>query len=165
MIEFWSELAFDFALPALLILIGYLAGTTIERRHFRRIIKTENELSDVLTFAIRRVPDDLSLSEPELVCGSAVISVDYFKMFAAGLRAIIGGRIGTYESLMERARREANVRMKDQARRLGGNIVLNVKFESTRIYAGTGNTTLAVEALAYGTAYKNSRSGDEIHKP
>lgn len=153
----------NFGFPVALIVVAYFTGSLIERRHFRRIIKKENELRDILAFAIRRVPKDLALSEPKLVCGSAVISVDYFKKFAAGLRGIIGGRIGTYESLYERARREAIVRMKDDARRHGGNIVLNVKLESARIYAGGGRATVSVEAMAYGTAYSKSDAGAEVH--
>ena len=153
----------NFGFPVALIVVAYFTGSLIERRHFRRIIKKENELRDILAFAIRRVPKDLTLSEPKLVCGSAVISVDYFKKFAAGLRGIIGGRIGTYESLYERARREAIVRMKDDARRHGGNIVLNVKLESARIYAGGGRATVSVEAMAYGTAYSKSDAGAEVH--
>ncbi len=146
-----------------MIVVAYFTGSLIERRHFRRIIKKENELRDILTFAVRRVPKDLALTEPKLVCGSAVISVDYFKKFAAGLRGIIGGRIGAYESLYERARREAIVRMKDDARRHGGNIVLNVKLESARIYAGGGRATVSIEAMAYGTAYSQSDAGAEVH--
>ncbi len=153
----------NLGIPAVLIVVAYFTGSLIERRHFRRIIKKENELRDILAFAIRRVPKDLALSEPKLVYGSAVISVDYFKKFAAGLRGIIGGRIGTYESLYERARREAIVRMKDDARRHGGNIVLNVKLESARIYAGGGRATVSVEAMAYGTAYSQSDAGAEVH--
>ncbi len=153
----------NFGFPVALIVVAYFTGSLIERRHFRRIIKKENELRDILAFAIRRVPKDLALSEPKLVCGSAVISVDYFKKFAAGLRGVIGGRIGTYESLYERARREAIVRMKDDARRHGGNIVLNVKLESARIYAGGGRATVSVEAMAYGTAYSKSDAGAEVH--
>lgn len=153
----------NFGFPVALIVVAYFTGSLIERRHFRRIIKKENELRDILAFAIRRVPKDLALSEPKLVCGSAVISVDYFKKFAAGLRGIIGGRIGTYELLYERARREAIVRMKDDARRHGGNIVLNVKLESARIYAGGGRATVSVEAMAYGTAYSKSDAGAEVH--
>lgn len=153
----------NFGIPAGLIIVAYFTGSFIERRHFRRIIIKEYELSDILAFAIRRVPSDLALSEPKLVCGCTVISVDYFKKFAAGLRGIIGGRIGTYESLFERARREAIVRMKDEARRQGGNIVLNVKLETARIYAGGGRATVSVEAIAYGTAYCKSDAGAEVH--
>ena len=162
-----DELSFEFVLnfgfPAVLIVVAYFTGSLIERRHFRRIIKKENELRDILAFAIRRAPKELALSEPRLVCGSAVISVDYFKKFAADLRGIIGGRIGAYESLFERARREAIVRMKDEARRHGGNIVLNVKLDTARIYAGGGRATVSVEAVAYGTAYSKSDAGAKVH--
>ena len=161
--ELSLELALNFGIPALLIVVAYITGSLIERRHFRRIIKREDELRDILTFAVRRAPKDLALSAPKLVCGSAVISVDYFKKFAASLRGIIGGRIGAYESLYERARREAIVRMKNDARRLGGNIVLNVKLESARIYAGGGRATVSIEAMAYGTAYSQSDAGAEVH--
>ena len=161
--EAWIEFALTYGIAVVLIVIAYFTGSWIERRHFRRIIKREDQLRDVLAFAIRRVPEDLSLSDPKLVCGSAVISVDYFKRFAAGLRGIVGGRVGTYESLYERARREAILRMKDEAKRQGGDVVLNVKLESARIYAGGRRSTVSVESLAYGTAYSKSDVGAEIH--
>jgi uncharacterized protein YbjQ (UPF0145 family) len=154
--------AIDFGIPALLIVFAFFTGTIVERRHFRRIIDRENELRGIPAFAIRRIPKDLALSHPKLVYGSAVISVDYFKKFAASLRAIIGGRLGTYESLFERARREAMLRMKDEARRQGGDIVLNVKFETVRIFSGGGGA-VSVEAMAYGTAYRKNHAGAEIH--
>ena len=147
------NLLINVGIPAVLIVAAFFIGSWIERRHFRRIRKREDELGDILAFAIRRAPHDLVLSTPHLVTGSAVISVDYFKQFAAGLRGIVGGRIGSYESLFERARREAIVRMKETARREGSNIVLNVKLDTTRIYAGAGGSTVSVEAVAYGTAY------------
>ena len=148
------SLLFNIGIPAVLIFAAFFTGSWIERRHFRRIRKREDELREILAFAIRRVPNDLSLSSPHLVTGSAVISVDYFKRFAAGLRGIIGGRIGSYESLFERARREAIIRMKQAALRDGSHIVLNLKLDTTRIYAGSGNATVSVEAVAYGTAYR-----------
>lgn len=147
-------LLFNIGVPALLIIAGFFVGSWIERRHFRRIRRREDELREILAFAIRRAPDDLNISAPHLVTGNAVISVDYFKRFAAGLRGIIGGRIGSYESLFERARREAIIRMKQTTQREGRHIVLNVKLDTTRIYAGSRRGTLSVEAMAYGTAYR-----------
>ena len=154
MAEQTVSLLFNIGIPAILIIAGFFVGSWIERRHFRRIIRREDELRDILAFAIRRAPADLALSAPHLVTGSAVISVDYFKRFAASLRGIVGGRIGSYESLFERARREAMIRMKQTARREGSHIVLNVKLDTTRIYAGGRNATVSVEAVAYGTAYR-----------
>ena len=43
------------------------------------------------------------------------------------------------------------------------NVILNVKLESARIYAGGRRATVSVEALAYGTAYTKSDVGGEVH--
>lgn len=157
------DLIINLGVPAVLIVFAFFVGSFIERRHFRHIVKREDELREITAFAVRRVPGDLALSAPQLVCGSAVISIDYFKKFGADLRGLIGGRIGTYETLLERVRREAIIRMKDEARRLGGTIVLNVKLDSTRIYAGGKGATVSVEAVAYGTAYRARDDAAEIH--
>jgi uncharacterized protein YbjQ (UPF0145 family) len=81
-----------------------------------------------------------------------VISVDYFKTVAAGLRGLFGGRIGAYESLLDRARREAILRMQEDARKLGAEAVFNLKFETSRIAQNAGQGLGSVEVLAYGTA-------------
>ncbi|MGB5561182.1 MAG: YbjQ family protein, partial [Sedimenticolaceae bacterium] len=95
-------------------------------------------------------------SEPQyhqaLVTGSTVISVDYFKRFLAALRSLFGGRIIAYESLLDRARRESLLRMKQQAAALGASMVFNVKYETASISKGRGNSIGSVEVLAYGTA-------------
>ena len=81
--------------------------------------------------------------------GSTVIASDYFKSFVAGLVNIFGGRVVPFESLLDRARREALLRMKEQARAAGAAYVFNVKYETARVTAGRG---AALEVLAYGTA-------------
>ena len=73
--------------------------------------------SPAVTF--RSVPSGWQVTESTLIAGSVVISVDYFKRFLAGLRAIFGGRIKSYESLLDRARREALMRIKQKGRRAG----------------------------------------------
>jgi uncharacterized protein YbjQ (UPF0145 family) len=87
-----------------------------------------------------------------LVRGSVVISVDYFKRFLARLRMIFGGRIHTYESLLDRARREAILRMQEQARELGASMIFNMRFETSSISKGRKDAVGTVEVLAYGTA-------------
>ena len=86
-----------------------------------------------------------------LVCGSVVISIDFFKKFVAGLRDLVGGRVSSYESLLERARREALLRMKTEARSIGAKSVWNVRLETSSITKG-GKGVAAVEVIAYGTA-------------
>ena len=84
--------------------------------------------------------------------GNVTISVDYFKRFLAALHAFFGGRVTSYETLLDRARREALIRMKLMAKEKQASLVLNVKYETVSIYKGTGKSIGSVEVLAYGTA-------------
>jgi uncharacterized protein YbjQ (UPF0145 family) len=60
----------------------------------------------------------------------------------------------SYETLLDRARREAVLRMKEEARRQGYRLIVNVKVESSNIAGGNRGGLPAVEAFAYGTALK-----------
>jgi uncharacterized protein YbjQ (UPF0145 family) len=84
--------------------------------------------------------------------GSTVISVDYFKRFIAALRNFFGGRVTSYESLLDRARRESLLRMKAEAAALNAESVFNVKYETASISKGAKNAIGSIEVLAYGTA-------------
>tara|TARA_B100001105_G_C22118560_1_gene326510 strand:+ start:295 stop:525 length:231 start_codon:yes stop_codon:yes gene_type:complete len=68
------------------------------------------------------------------------------------LRNIFGGRVGAYESLLDRARREAVLRMQDEACQLGAETIYNVKYETSRIGENAAKGLGSVEVLAYGTA-------------
>ena len=88
-----------------------------------------------------------------LVSGDAVIATDYFKGFAARLRSIVGGEIRSYVTLMERARREATLRLLQQARDVGATEVWNVRYETSNIRSGARrNPSVSVEVFAFGTA-------------
>lgn len=137
----------------LLLGIGYGFGRLLEGRHFRSIIEREQQLNALPAIAVKFPPAQLPAPRTRLVCGSVVISVDYFKRFLARLRNIVGGRVKSYESLLDRARREAILRMKEQARAQGATMVFNVKLETASISKGRRQKTIgSVEVLAYGTA-------------
>ena len=151
-----SPLFWQLAIPVLLIALGFLVGSSRERGHYRSILAREDTLRDLPIISIKRVPEDLPDLGPapvtQMVRGNAVISVDYFKRFLAGLRMLFGGRVTTYESLVDRARREALLRMRQQARDLGARMIVNVRMETSSISKGRGGTIGSVEVLAYGTA-------------
>lgn len=142
---------YDLIILFALLLLGYVFGRMAEKRHFRSIIKRESEYQNILTFAKRFPLHNEGDQRAELVGGNVVISVDYFKRFVATLRNLIGGRVTTYESLLERARREALLRMKAEARKKGLNTIVNVKLETASITKGNKNQVGAVEVYAYGT--------------
>lgn len=80
----------------------------------------------------------------KFVGGSCVIAADKFKMILGGLRSFFGGKVSSFESLTERARREALLRMRAQAP--DADMIINGRIQLCEIGQGQ------VEAIAYGTA-------------
>jgi uncharacterized protein YbjQ (UPF0145 family) len=142
----------DLIVLVTLLALGYVFGQLAEKRHYRSIRRREAELRALLVIPTRFPPMYVNPPRTTLVTGSVVISVDFFKVFVAGLRKLIGGRMTSYESLIVRARRVALLRMKEQARRQGATMIFNVKFEAVPLYKGQRQGIQSVEALAYGTA-------------
>lgn len=141
------------ATPA--ILFGtWATGRMIERRHFQDLLRLESGSTDVLALTLEELPAGWNVGAADLVMGNVVISQDYFKRFAAAVKGMFGGRIGVYEPLLERARREAIVRMKEDARSRGHDTIVNVRIETAPLArsAGDGKGTGGVEILAFGTA-------------
>jgi uncharacterized protein YbjQ (UPF0145 family) len=81
-----------------------------------------------------------------LVQGSTVRSKHAGKDILAGLKNFVGGELTAYTALLNESRTEAIERMVDEARALGANAVVNVRFSTSNIAAG------AAEVMAYGTA-------------
>lgn len=141
---------FEIAIAAVLIVLGFLFGSAAEKRHFKSIIAREQKLNALPVIASRFLPEQQHFHQ-QLVTGNVVVASDYFKTFSASLINIFGGRVTPFESLIDRARREAMLRMKQQAAELGASYVFNVKYNTSRIsQIGAG----AIEVMAYGTALK-----------
>lgn len=139
---------------AALMLCGLIFGSAAERRHYKSIYQRERQLRHVLVFPERLPPPQVPAPSSLLVVGSVVISADYFKRFVAILRMLVGGRLNTYESLLDRARREAILRMKEQAQ--GAQSVFNVKLQTAAIAGRSARAgTACLEVIAYGTALRS----------
>ena len=81
-----------------------------------------------------------------LVRGNAVRARHVGRDIVAALRNLVGGEIYEYTKLMAESREQAIDRMSDEARRLGANAVVGMRFTTSFISAG------AAELLAFGTA-------------
>ena len=134
-----------------LLATGYTVGRIAERRHYRSILAREKEMANVMVFT-NRFPPMTQRATQALVTGSVVISEDYFKRVVSGLQSLLGGRLRAYESLLDRARREAVLRMKQEARDKGARMIINVKFQTFSIPGRNPKSFGAVEVMAYGTA-------------
>lgn len=139
-------------IPIALVLLAFFTGSFVERRHYRSIEAREAATLAMPLLAVRSVELEHEVKQARLVMGSSVVSIDYFKRVLAGLRDILGGRVTPYESLVDRARREALLRLKAEAE--GADLILNVRIETSPIGASAndGGSVGSVEALAYGTA-------------
>jgi len=142
---------YDLYLFLALIVTGYVVGQILEKRHYRSIEERERAMVNLVTTCSKRPVGELpSIAKAELVQGSVVISVDYFKRIVASLRNFFGGNIRAYETLVDRARREAILRLKESCP--GAAQIINLRIETSSIYKGRANQVGSVEVLAYATA-------------
>jgi uncharacterized protein YbjQ (UPF0145 family) len=147
------------ALPLGVLAIAFLTGRRIERRHYASIRAREKALARLPAVTFRQIPDAWAVDDTGVVAGSIVISADSFERFLAGLRTLVGGRIASYESLLDRARREAILRCKEAARERGFQAIVNLRLETTRIPRASRNHSAAagVEVFALGTGLELRR--------
>jgi uncharacterized protein YbjQ (UPF0145 family) len=79
-----------------------------------------------------------------------VISIDYFKRIVMILRSFFGGNIHGYETLLDRAQREAVLRLKESCP--DATQLINLRIETSSIFKGQGKQVGSVEMMAYATA-------------
>mgnify|MGYP001589635718 CR=1 FL=1 len=132
---------------AVFFVVSYFIGSQNEKNHFANIMKREKSLI-LLPAVTLKAAEERPVVQTKLVMGNVVIAGDFFKQIVAQLASFFGVRISVAESLVDRARREAILRMKEQA--VGADAILNVRVESMKI--GEREQMSGLEAMAYGTA-------------
>ena len=144
----------DLIVFIVLMALGYGFGQLADRRHYRSILQREADSLQVPAMTLKTLPPQLHNCSVTLVSGNVVVSVDFFKRFLSSLRNLVGGRVKSYESLLDRARREAILRMKEQAIAQGAKVIANVRIETSSISKGkrSKQSVGSIEVLAYGTA-------------
>ena len=144
-----------------LVGVGYFVGGKRDKAHFEDLDSREQATAAMTITDLKSFPQAASDTSAKMYVGQVVIASDYFKSMIASLSTIIGGELSTYQTLVSRARREALLRVKEQAQSDGFNAVCNIRFETSNIASSSsgGKGIAAVEMLCTGTAYKveNSR--------
>jgi len=138
----------------LLIITGYLIGSHREKTHYNSIKNREKELKHIIVTNCKNILNNKRpVKEAFLVTGSVVIAQDYFKRIFANLKNIVGGEITTYESLLDRGRREAILRMKEESKNF--DMIINLRLETSTVgYSKGKQQSGCFEVIAYGTAIK-----------
>lgn len=139
----------------ILVCLGLFVGRHMEKSHFRDLARREAATAGMLITEIRSFPGGSAVSpDPAIVVAEVTIATDYLKSFLAKLRNIFGGEVGSYRTLMERARREAILRVVEKAREAGYDAVCNVRLQTADIGGSTTRRKVAMcSILASGTAY------------
>ena len=150
--SFWDIWGYGGLQGLLIGAIGWSIASWLERRHLKKLLLREVELSNVLLTTAKKAEDDKA-QDAVLLTGSTVIAYDFFRTLFISIRRIIGGNIKPYERLVARGRRAALVRLKQEARIRGIEKVINVRFGASAL---TGKPVKGVEIIAYGTGLKPS---------
>lgn len=95
---------------------------------------------------IETVPGKNIVEHFGLVSGITIRAKHVGRDIMASLKNLVGGELKGYTQLLQESRQQALDRMVDQARQLGANAIINVRFSTSSVAQG------AAELYAYGTA-------------
>jgi uncharacterized protein YbjQ (UPF0145 family) len=128
-----------------LVLLGGV-GQAREAAHRRDLDQREARLAQLPVTDTVSIPG-LDPLHAEMVMGNAVIGTDSLKQWLSSWRMLFGGEMRSYTTVMDRARREAYLRMLEDAYDKGARGVVNVRFETSQVAL----ILVAPEMLCYGT--------------
>jgi len=97
---------------------------------------------------VGNVPGKKIVEHFGIVQGSTVRAKHLGRDMMAGLKNLVGGELKGYTELLQESRQEAMDRMSEQARLMGANAVINIRFATSSVAQG------AAELFAYGTAVR-----------
>lgn len=97
--------------------------------------------------SINYIPDK-KIEALGMVKGTIVQTKNVGRDFMAGIKTLVGGEIVGYTEMLNEARQIAIKRMVDEAKELGADAVIDIKYGSSTVMTG------AAEVIAYGTAVK-----------
>lgn len=133
-----------------LFFLAWIFGNRAQNRHLESLREREAASRTFAVHSSKRPLDPAPAQRVALVGGQCVIGIDRFRQIIASLALIFGGRVWVFESAIDRARREAILRMKEQAK--GADEICCLRVETSIIGSNPRGRAATVEAYAYGTA-------------
>ena len=143
-----DNLIFQLIIFLILFSIGWAFGRHIERKHLNELVEKEQQFAHIRIDTNRFATSD---QLGHFISSNVVISHDYFKYVLATVQNFFGGRLTSYESVVDRARREAIVRLKLEAEKHGATHIACMRLATTEMGMQGG----MVEVFAYGTAIQS----------
>ncbi len=143
-------------IPALGLLGAFLAGNWIASRHDDDLTQRARAVADIRMTDMKLLIDPVNGPQPpSLMVSEVTLGIDHFRGFLGNLKNIFGGEVRSYQTTLERARREVIMRLLEQAHAQGFNAVANLRINFVDI---SGNATKArkassVSIIASATAH------------
>lgn len=102
----------------------------------------------MITTTTEAIPGHSITAHLGVVCGNTVRAKHVGRDIMAVLKTLIGGEVGGYTEMLQESRSQATDRMVAQAKAMGADAIVNVRFATSQVAQGMS------EMLAYGTAVK-----------
>ena len=109
---------------------------------------TTSNGGEMIITNIETVPGKTLAEHFGLVSGSTIRAKHIGRDFMASLKNLVGGELKGYTQLLQESRQQAIDRMVEEARLMGANAIVNVRFSPSSVAQG------AAELYAYGTAVR-----------
>ncbi len=143
----------ELAITLLVLGVAYLGNTYLDIRHVQDLRRREQIYGDVAVITLPVTPS-VSVQTIGLVSGCIVVGLGYITRIKISVRNVLGGRVTSLELLMERARHEAILRMKAQAKAQHCDSIGNVRVVHTPLLRQDTSVS-GVEIMAYGTGLRH----------
>jgi len=143
----------DFIIFITCLVICYITGSIREKNHYKSIKAREVAMyrHPCLTYG-KSFTKSAKVKNARLVSSSVVIGCDFFKAWIASLKNLFGGNVSAYESVLDRGRREALLKIREIAYAHKASAVINVKIDTVMLDPIGTKQMPKVCITAYGTA-------------
>ena len=139
----------------IVLLLGLVFWKLAEKKHYKSIVEREEKYKDIAVISDRDLRAIKSIKAiGQMQTGGTVVAIDSFKKLMAGFVNIFGWKMKSYESLLDRARREATLQVKEKAFNKWCNCLVNLRIETSSITKNAKQKIWSVEAMAYATIAK-----------
>ena len=140
-------------IPLIGVGIALVVAPILERRHYADLEEREASVRGLVVHDLSSAVVATGRVRPRMVTGSVVMGVDWWKGLMLMLVNLVGGGVPSVDRVMARARREAILRMAEEAQALGAVEVVNTRLETSTISKRQGDSGMGSgEILAHGTA-------------
>jgi uncharacterized protein YbjQ (UPF0145 family) len=147
---------FVIGFPVMLLLFAWGVGTWMAARHEADLAERGTAVAHILVHDRGLLEDAVAgPNPPVMVTGEVTLGVDHFRGFLGQWKNLFGGQIRSYQMVLDRARREALMRLLEQTHSFGYNAVANVRIDFVDISGSalTRRKAADVSVLASATAY------------